>query len=187
MHNNIDLPFERGSTYFEGDAARITTTNTAPLLGRTFKVCDNEDGFGSGLVLEKTLIILRNGSSGSLTQGYGVRFDTTVANTFHRIAKSAVKVQGDYGLAIDDAYAAAYEIKANDLFYAVLQGPNKSLPAADTASARILGGAAVTWDATGRLEPAAANDAITAKADAGNTNTNTTTRILVHHVGYSNH
>src|SRR6187549_2691094 len=128
MHDNISLPFERGNTYFEGDTNRITTTGTDHLLGLTFKVRDNYDGYGNSLEVEKTLVVLRNGSSGSLTQGYGVRFATSTAKTTHRICKGRVIGQGAYGLAIDDAYSSSFVIRANDLFYAVLEGPNKSLP-----------------------------------------------------------
>ncbi len=184
---NHELPFERGETYFQGDSSRLTTTGTDRMLGMRFVVRENYDNAvnGSSLENEKELVIVRNGSSGSIYQGRAIRFNTGTAKTKHRICKGYVAAVGDYGLAIDDAYSSTYEIKPNDLFYAVLTGPNKSLPAADTASARMRGGVAVRWDANGRVEPATSNSFVTGQADANNTNTNTSTRVIVHHFSAS--
>tara|TARA_R110000803_G_scaffold205530_4_gene272285 strand:+ start:8601 stop:9164 length:564 start_codon:yes stop_codon:yes gene_type:complete len=176
---NKNLPFERGATYFDGDTNRATSTGTDHILGQEFTVKNDHGGHGHSVSSEMTLIAIRNGSSGNLSTGKGIRFDPLVAKNLHRICEDYVASQGLYGLAIDDAYGDSYTIVPNDIFYAVLDGPVHIKTALDSVSATITGGVPLTFDASGQVETAAANDHVIGVADVANITTNTNSDLLV--------
>jgi hypothetical protein len=137
MSNHANLPFERGSTYFDGDSTRATSVGVEHILGQRFTV--KNDGWNerrrvyyTGSIAGATasvsnssdeveLVVVRNDSGSSITAGHGVRFATGSAGAMRLVAGSVAGV-GNFGYPTDDMYGTSSLIN-NDLFYVVTKGP----------------------------------------------------------------
>jgi len=146
-----NLPFERGSTYFEGDVNRINTAAILDdMLGQTFTVKNNGQGGVGWNSQENTLMVVRNSSGGALTPQRGVAYSTNVCKE-----ASGYAAAGEFGHIIDDAYVGQ-TIADDDIFYVVVDGPVKGL--SDTQSTYVIGEAMV-FGATGFVTGLAATAA----------------------------
>lgn len=145
MNNN--LPFERGSTYFEGDTNRINTAASLDdMLGQCFTVKNNgQAGIGHNSQ-SNTLMVVRNSSGSALTPSRGVKYSTIGKEV------SGYAGTGAFGHIIDDAYTGQ-TIADDDIFYVVVDGPVNGL--SNTGATYTLGEAAV-FTASGRINDLAA-------------------------------
>lgn len=119
-----DLPFARGTTYFGGGTTN--TTDGANLEGKEYMVEDVADasgtgGNGTGMYVK--LRVVRNKATFSLV---GKRLIYEVAGLpgqtagYAAVNPPVLQVMG----VVDDQYAlTSTTVPANDLFYAVVQGP----------------------------------------------------------------
>lgn len=142
MNNN--LPFERGTTYFEGDTNRINTASILDdMLGQCFTVKNNGSApFAGHNSQENTLMVVRNSSGGTLTPKLGVQYGTNMCKEVTAHASA-----GNFGHIIDDAYGTD-TIADDDIFYVVVDGPVQGLSL--TAATYVIGEAMV-FGAGGRL------------------------------------
>lgn len=114
MSRNNDLPFERGSTYYESDTAAIAADSAGPtgLMGKRFLHYDSATG------QEVELMVLKNGGSTLTTPGgKGVLPDAAYID---RAFDGFVGTAGAYGYLIDPQYTQ--DIVAGDYCYAVVGG-----------------------------------------------------------------
>lgn len=147
MSRNNDLPFERGSTYFEGDTVAIAADSVGPtnLQGKTYLVQDSSSG------QEITLMILKNGGSTLTTPGgKGV---LPKAAAIDKECNGLVGTAGAYGYLVDPAYTG--DIVASDYFYVVVGGIARD--AVLGASNAVDLGVAV-FNATAQLIPVGSTD-----------------------------
>jgi len=107
-----DLPFERGSTYFESNPfalAESTIASVAHLLGRTFTVESNHEG-GT----DTEIMIVHNGTGLVIPKSIGLSFDN---NPYDATAGAGVNA---YGFVSDDEMNI--DVPVNDLLYVVTKG-----------------------------------------------------------------
>ena len=153
MSRRNNLPFPRGSTYWEGNSALVSASDATWLEGKTYDTEDNQYGTGSYIRLR----VLRSKSATRLIAGEGVRYGTTSGYWGTKI-RGRTTVTTDYGIPVDDTYTTS--IAQNDLFYAVEEGPCKCLASrgaagAATASATLTIGKSAVFGASGLLNMAA--------------------------------
>lgn len=119
MAYSDNLPFERGTTFWEGDSDSISATDPSALalVGKRFTVPDTENNLG----IPVTLQVVRNvtGSAITVAKGTGYDYDTDYPD----MDADSTAADGGYGHVIDDAYPASYSIPDDDLFYVVVEGP----------------------------------------------------------------
>jgi len=139
---NNNLPFERGSTYFEADTNRINTNASLDtMLGQMFTVKNNgQAGIGDNNQ-ENTLMVVRNSSGGALTPGRGVRYAATIGEV------TGYAAAGKFGHITDEVTAGT--IVDDDIFYVVVDGPVNGLSL--TGATYAIGEAAV-FGATGHVD-----------------------------------
>lgn len=108
------MPFERGSTYYEGVTADISADTVGPtnLQGKKFLVYDSATG------QEITLMVMKNaGSTLTTPGGKGV---LPYAANIDRAFSGFVGTAGAYGYLIDPAYTQ--DIVAGDYCYVIVAG-----------------------------------------------------------------
>jgi hypothetical protein len=114
MSRNNDLPFERGSTYYEGVTADIAADTVGPtnLQGKRFLVYDPTTG------QEITLMVVKNdGSTLTTPAGKGVLPD---AGNIDRAINGFVGTAGAYGYVVDSAHVG--DFVAGDYGYVIVGG-----------------------------------------------------------------
>lgn len=147
MSRDNDLPFERGSTYYDGDTTAIAADSVGPtnLQGKTYKVNDTDSG------QEVTLMILKNGGSTLTTPGgKGVLPD---AADIDREFDGFVGTAGAYGYLIDPEYTQ--DIVAGDYCYVVVGGIARDC-VLGASNAVDLG--VVVFNASGQMIPVGSTD-----------------------------
>ena len=151
MARGNDLPFPRGSTYFEGDSTLATSTEGVNLEGKVYEYDDHtaSQGVGHGTGHRLRLRVIRNASGGNLTAGRGVFLRTASTAVFGSRALGHTFPAGGYGICVDDAYSTGYNIISNDLFYGVIAGPVRMRKSLRTATLTVR--EAVAFDTGGRL------------------------------------
>lgn len=153
MSRDNDLPFERGATYFGGDAAAIaaysTGTNAIALLGKKFKTTDPVSG------KDQTLMVMRNGSGGTLAATQGGIGRTFAAGLLEREFAAAVSGAGGYGYILDTEYRRlATTVADDDLCYVVVEGYCSNVRLGAT---NVTDGDVVEFDAAGYVVPHSTN------------------------------
>ena len=174
MAYNEALPFERGTTYFNG---RTPVANEADhLLGKRFTVVDDTHQVGSPI----ELMVVKAEANITVAR-VGVEFDTDAGDIDRQVAEIC-NTAGAYGWPIDDKYVVASTITADDLFYVVTKGLCSCTTSATAggAASDIAQGGYVTFDGAGKIDGSpSANNHIVGLADSTTTTTNTAIVILV--------
>lgn len=107
------LPFDRGSTYFDGGTT--DTTSAEALLGHTYLVPDTENSTGKFVILQ----VVRNESGGTLTAGDCVLYKATEEGL--SIGGLGHPLHERFAGHVDSKYTST--IAANDIFYIIVAGP----------------------------------------------------------------
>jgi hypothetical protein len=149
MSRDNDLPFERGSTYFGGDATLLTAigTDAHPLEGKIYQTVDPITGRA------QRLIVLKNRHSTTIAGGRGVR---PAATFLGQRTGDYVGTTGGIGYIVDPEYARlAVTIAVNDLYFAIYDGfvSNVKLGASNAVDFGCL-----IFDTAGYLIPQSTND-----------------------------
>ncbi len=147
MSRDNDLPFERGSTYYEGDTTAIAADSVGPtnLMGKRYLVYDPSSG------QEITLMVVKNGGSTLTTPaGKGVLPD---AANLNRAIDGFVGTAGAYGLMIDPAHVG--DFVAGDYGYALVAGFAKD---AVLGASNAVDLAVAVWNNAGQLIPVGSTD-----------------------------
>jgi len=113
MSRTNDLPFERGSTYYEGDTALIAAADGINLEGTKYIVQDSASG------QELTLMIVKNATGSTLTAPGGKGLAPKAAYIGRRV-NSTVGSAGGYGHICDPLQVN--NVVDGDLFYVVDSG-----------------------------------------------------------------
>jgi hypothetical protein len=149
MSRDNDLPFERGSTYYNGDSALITAGTGTNLEGKKYRVTDPTSG------LECTLIILKQAHSAALTPaGRGV---APKAAYLGRRSADYVGTAGLPGHIVDPVYGST-SIAVNDLYYAIYSG---FVTGVKLGASNSTDGGVCCFDSAGYLIPVASTDPAT--------------------------
>jgi hypothetical protein len=119
-----DLPFEIGSTFFNGTSiiADVNKLN----LGAEFQVPDSKFGLATGRLV--TVRMVRNTSGGTLYPSLGVHFDETVSSYPYGTAVGGSPGAGHSfsttkPIGIVDPALPAAGVANNDIFWIVVEGP----------------------------------------------------------------
>lgn len=147
MSRDNDLPFERGSTYYEGDTVAIAADTVGPtnLEGKTYKVYDTSSG------QEITLMIVKNGGSTLTTPaGKGVLPDAAYID---RRIDGFVGTAGAYGYMVDPAHVG--DFVAGDYGYILFEGFARD---AVLGASNAVDLAVCIWNNAGQLIPVSTND-----------------------------
>lgn len=146
MSRDNDLPFPRGSTYCEGDTARIAALD-GELEGRVYRTKDPTTG------RDQQLIVLKNSHTAALTvAGLGLAM---AAGYFHkRTAAALTSSARQYGLIGDPEYGSN-TIPAGDLFYAIYEGFVSNVKTHTTTCTE---GDAIGFHSDGKVLPVAASN-----------------------------
>lgn len=147
MSRDNDLPFERGSTLYEGDTALIAADSAGQsnLEGKTYKVYDSASG------QEITLMVVKNGGSTLTTPaGKGV---LPKAALIDRQINGFVGTAGAYGYMIDPAHVG--DFVAGDYGYVLLEGFARD---AVLGASNAVDLAVAVWNNAGQLIPVGSTD-----------------------------
>lgn len=153
MSRGNNLPFPRGSTYWEGDSQAISASEASHLEGATYVVNDERYGTARRLVLR----VARNMGAVRLKASHGVRFGAT-SDYIGRKVRGYTASAGDLGMAVDDQLTTS--VAQYDLCYLVEEGP--VLCAAGslvTGTTALTANDVLSWGASGLLVPGAAGRA----------------------------
>lgn len=149
MSRDNDLPFQRGSTYCEGDSGLLTTlgTDALALEGAVYLTKDPISG------LDQRLIVLKNRHSTTIAGGRGV---LPLAAYLGRRTGDYVGTAGAFGFIVDPEYLRqGVTIAVNDLYWAIYDGfvSNVRLGASNAVDF-----GAMCFDSAGYLIPVGATD-----------------------------
>lgn len=149
MSRDNDLPFERGSTLYGGDATLLTAigTDADGIEGNIYQTKDPISG------KPQRLIVLKNRHSAVVAGGRGV---LPSAGYIDRRSGDYVGTAGAYGYIVDPEYRRqGVSIAVNDLYYAIYDGhvSNVRLGASNSTDF-----GPCCFDAAGYLIPVGATD-----------------------------
>jgi hypothetical protein len=116
MSRDNDLPFERGSTYYGGDATLLAAigTDADGLEGKIYRTKDPTTG------RDQKVQVLKNRHSTVITGGRGVLPSATF---IEKRTGDFVGTAGAYGYIVDPEYLVkGISVAVNDLYYAVVEG-----------------------------------------------------------------
>lgn len=147
MSRENDLPFERGSTYYEGDTAMIAA-DPAGIPGIEGKVFETYDSQNGQLVILKA--VRNRGSTLTTPAGRGV---LPAAAYIDRGISAFVGTAGAYGYIMDPAHVG--DFVANDIGYVVIGGFCRD---AQLGASNAVDLAVCVFNATGRLIPVGSTD-----------------------------
>lgn len=119
MTGNLDIPFPRGETYYNGRTIGTDLSAEEKLIGmiRTFNDTNPTTGVANSK-LGVTCILLRNKHSVALTPSQAIRFSGTV------IGESGAPVSAlSQMFGVVDEYLPAAGVPVNDLFWCPIKGP----------------------------------------------------------------
>jgi hypothetical protein len=149
MSRSNDLPFERGSTYWGGDATLLTAagTDANSLEGRVYETVDPIS------LKPQRLIVLKNTHSAAIAGGRGVR---PAAAQLGKRTGDYVGTTGGFGYIVDPEYARlGVTVAVNDMYYGILDGnvSNVKLGASNAVDFGVM-----IFDTAGYVIPVGAND-----------------------------
>ncbi len=150
MSRDNDLPFERGSTYYGGDATLLTAagTDSHPLEGKIFRTVDPVNPTRT-----QRLIVLKNRHSTVVAGGRGV---APLAAYLGLRTADYVGTAGGFGYIVDPEYArVGVTIAVNDLYYAIYDGfvSNVKLGASNAVDFGVM-----VFDSAGYVIPVGSTD-----------------------------
>ncbi len=150
---NHSLPFPRGTTYGD-NVITMTATIARDHEGRVYEVPDSVHNTGRKVKLR----VVRNLTGAAMTVARNFcEFSVGTQLDFGRKISgygASVSQQGAIAKPLDDAYTVGMTIPNLDLFYVVEHGPATVLT--ETVVCNLAAGDAVTCDANGRVNGAAA-------------------------------
>ena len=150
IYSERELPFPRGQTFSDAGVVTMTDTFYQHLEGKIFNVKDTEHGTGVPIYL----MVVKNDSGSAITvENRLMKFSLTSATDFGRRISGFNDVAGGLSVPLDDAYSIT-SIPDDDLFYVIIRG--YCAIKTEASSAALEAGWAVTSDASGYIDGAAA-------------------------------
>lgn len=117
------LPFERGTTFGDGNTNVYGTGKNQKLLGKTYTVKDTQHDKGEDVVLRVVMWNHATGHTVSSDSGRGMSLvGAGTKGDAGAIVTSIVTATGEVAKPLDDAYTADLVIARYDLFYVVESG-----------------------------------------------------------------